>query len=412
MVEVLIIVYVSNTLLKTLIELLDIEHLLASRSVLEDEDIAMLSRLGKDDLLMILSFLLGISEFDMDKCKELALLLSRSPSILVLASLLALRCGTRAIHTLATRLSKLLMYTLTDIKDAQSIELLAKKLSLRVEQSDKCLHESLRYIDNKGNIIRVCYRYRLRIPDFLTAAHSLLTEPSWKITSYPIIRGYIYIESVETIIRLLVEHYRHILVRKLNNIRERFADSIHSLLQLYSTKLNEITETFNQLINEYRQSYDSKQKLIEKTHITERIEREMSSVFRPHLETSEDILKLADIAYPPCIRMLINSLLSGENLSHHQRFAIASFLINIGASIDAILELFKRSPDFNEKIARYQIEHIAGLRGSKKKYLPYNCTTMRSLGMCVSDCGVKNPLTYYYRRIKELTRKSYSNSKP
>ena len=396
----------SSTLLKVLIELLDLEYLLNSRSVSEDNCIAVLSRLGKDSLLTVLSFLLGMSEFDMNKYRELVPLLYKSPNVLILGSLLALKYGMGAIHTLATRLSKLLMYILTDTKDIQSIEFLAKRLSLRVEHSDKCLHESLRYIDSKGNVIRVCYRYRIRVPDFLTAAHSLLTEPSWKMISYPIIRGYIYIESVKTIIRLLAEHYRHMLSQILRNVKEQYADYVQSILQLYSTKLNELAEALKQLASEYEQRHD-----IEERSISKPQERK-PLVLMPRLETLEDILKLADVAYPPCIKTLINSLLSGENLSHHQRFAIAAFLVNIGANLDAILELFKRSPDFNEKIARYQIEHIAGLRGSKKKYLPYNCTTMRSLGICVGDCGVKNPLTYYYKRIKELTRKGRSNSKP
>ena len=393
-----------NTLLGMLIELLDMERLLYSQNILDDDSIAALSRLGKDNLLAILDFLLGMSEFDINKYKELVPLLYRTPNVLILASLLALRYGIGTIHALATRLSKLLMHILTNVKDVQNVEFLAKKLSLRVECSDKCLHESLRYIDNRGNVIRMCYRYRIRVSDFLKAAHSLLTEPSWKIISYPIVRGYVYVESIETIIRLLAEHYRHTLIRKLNDVRERYTDYIQSILQLYSTKFSEseIATVLKQLISEYKQRHDIGQKLLTKPYI---IDKEMSSAFVPHLETVEDILRLADTAYPPCIKTLINSLISGENLSHHQRFAVASFLVNIGANIDAILNLFKRSPDFNERVARYQIEHIAGLRGSKKKYLPYNCATMRSLGLCAGDCGVKNPLAYYYKRIKESTRK-------
>jgi len=390
-----------------LTELLDIEHLLYSQNILDDDSITALSELGKDNLSAILNFLLGVSEFDMNKYKELIPFLYRVPNVLVLASLLALGYGKGAIHALAARLSKLLMYILTDFKDVQSVEFLAKKLSLRVEHSDKCLHEILRYIDNRGNVIRICYRYRIRVSDFLNAAHSLLTEPSWKIISYPIIRGYVYIESIETIIRLLAEHYHYILVRKLSNVREHFTEYIQSILQLYFTKLSEIniSEVLKQLINEYKHSHDTGQKPQKPLGEPYTIDRKASLTFVPRLETIEDILKLVDIAYPPCIKTLINSLISGENLSHHQRFAVASFLVNIGANIDAVLDLFKRSPDFNERVARYQIEHIAGLRGSKKRYLPYNCVTMRSLGLCVGDCGVKNPLTYYYRRIKELTRK-------
>uniref|UniRef100_A0A7C4DA71 DNA primase large subunit PriL n=1 Tax=Staphylothermus marinus TaxID=2280 RepID=A0A7C4DA71_STAMA len=111
-------------------------------------------------------------------------------------------------------------------------------------------------------------------------------------------------------------------------------------------------------------------------------------------------------ALPPCINRLIERLLGGENLSHHERFAVASFLVSIGLGVEQVLEFFKHTPDFKEKIARYQIEHIAGLRGSRKKYLPYNCETMKSLGLCsiAEYCytNVKNPLSVYKLNLKRI----------
>ncbi len=109
-------------------------------------------------------------------------------------------------------------------------------------------------------------------------------------------------------------------------------------------------------------------------------------------------------AFPPCMGILIEKLKAGENLGHQERFAIAAFLARIGLDVDTILEYFKNAPDFNEKVARYQIEHIAGLRGSRKKYLPYNCETMRSLGICPATdyCkGGKNPLAVYRYNVKQ-----------
>jgi DNA primase large subunit len=66
-------------------------------------------------------------------------------------------------------------------------------------------------------------------------------------------------------------------------------------------------------------------------------------------------------------------------------------------------------PDFNEKIARYQVEHIAGLRGSRTRYKPPSCQTMRSLGLCVEDgrlCPkwIKNPLEF--RKPKDRQKDS------
>ncbi len=112
--------------------------------------------------------------------------------------------------------------------------------------------------------------------------------------------------------------------------------------------------------------------------------------------------------FPPCMKKIIEDLRNGENLSHHARFTVAAFLARIGLDVDNILELFRKTPDFNERIARYQIEHIAGLRGSKKKYMPYSCQTMKSLGLCPidGDCGGKNPLVVYWRNIRRGIKKT------
>jgi len=111
--------------------------------------------------------------------------------------------------------------------------------------------------------------------------------------------------------------------------------------------------------------------------------------------------KRSEEAFPPCIRELLHQQLSGKNLPHSARFALASFLLNIGFSVEETLEVFKHSPDFREDIARYQVEHIAGLRGSRVKYLPYRCENMRSYGLCRWSCeGVKHPLQYFYRVLR------------
>lgn len=105
--------------------------------------------------------------------------------------------------------------------------------------------------------------------------------------------------------------------------------------------------------------------------------------------------------FPPCIQSLIDSLKAGKNLPHSARFALAAFLLNIGYSIDEVLEVFSFSPDFREDLARYQVEHIAGLRGSRTKYSPYKCDNMRSLGLCRWRCrGIRHPLQFFFRAVR------------
>jgi len=104
-------------------------------------------------------------------------------------------------------------------------------------------------------------------------------------------------------------------------------------------------------------------------------------------------------SFPPCMRELLKRAEEGENLPHEARFALASFLINIGWDIDKVVEVFSNVPDFDEDRTRYQVRHIAGLEGSGKKYSPPSCRKMREWGLCVDgDCGVGSPLGYVFSR--------------
>ncbi|ACL11224.1 DNA primase, large subunit [Desulfurococcus amylolyticus 1221n] len=123
---------------------------------------------------------------------------------------------------------------------------------------------------------------------------------------------------------------------------------------------------------------------------------------RGTMETSE-VGGLITEALPPCISRIISIVESGGNPSHEERFNLAAFLANIGLDVDSILEYFRKTPDFNEKIARYQVEHISGMKGSRKKYMPYSCEKMKSTNICpISDrCkGGRNPLSVYRYNLK------------
>lgn len=109
-------------------------------------------------------------------------------------------------------------------------------------------------------------------------------------------------------------------------------------------------------------------------------------------------------AFPPCIRQLYDGLLVGKHLSHVARFTLTSFLLNVGMSTEEVTRLFTRSPDADQRMTRYQVEHIAGRRGSGTRYTPPNCGTLKTHGLCVDDgahCGsVRHALTYYKRAAR------------
>jgi len=113
-------------------------------------------------------------------------------------------------------------------------------------------------------------------------------------------------------------------------------------------------------------------------------------------------------AMPPCMRNLLGLLQTSKHISHMGRFAMAAFLLNIGTNEEDLLKMFKSFTDFDERIARYQVEHIAGKRGSRRQYTAPNCSTMRTHGLCVNPdelCGsIKHPLSYYRRKARNLLR--------
>jgi len=109
---------------------------------------------------------------------------------------------------------------------------------------------------------------------------------------------------------------------------------------------------------------------------------------------------------PPCIEKLIEDLQRGENLSHFARFALAAFLVNAGWDVGQIVDLFRNAPDFDEKVTRYQVEHIAGKRGGGRRYTPPSCERMRQEGLCVANCGISNPIEWLRRRQRNMAQSS------
>jgi DNA primase large subunit len=121
-------------------------------------------------------------------------------------------------------------------------------------------------------------------------------------------------------------------------------------------------------------------------------------------------------AMPPCMTNLLSLLQSSKHISHMGRFAMAAFLLNVGTGEDELLKMLKSFTDFDERIARYQVEHIAGRRGSRRKYTPPNCSTMRTHGLCVNPdnlCAtITHPLSYYRRKARIFFQRRRPSVRP
>lgn len=118
-------------------------------------------------------------------------------------------------------------------------------------------------------------------------------------------------------------------------------------------------------------------------------------------------------SFPPCMKALLNDLRAGKNVPHSGRFALVTFLHALGMENEEILELMRSAPDFNERVARYQIEHITG-RISNKEYAVPKCATMLAYGLCPKGdplCErVKHPLQFYRIRRSSASGKGSRTS--
>jgi len=219
----------------------------------------------------------------------------------------------------------------------------------------------------KGSIIYIVKPFSLPLRTFLIYSSRLARDPKYSLVNQIVWKGRVYLEK-QVYVRLLEE--------------------------AIAKKILEIYDKINPDPSEYQGLLSEAKKILEETEwLQKRIVAQ---------EIEEKTTGVIDFeSFPPCMKLILDKLRAGENLSHQERFTFAAFLARIGMDVDSILDLFKTTPDFNEKIARYQIEHIAGLRGSKKQYMPYSCQTMKSLGLCPIDggCGAKNPLVVYKKTV-------------
>ncbi len=254
------------------------------------------------------------------------------------------------------------------------VGIIAGKLGVELEyfgsESNICGHRVIIGVEKRtGREVVECYPFRVTIPTYLRLTESLVSDPKWKLVNRYVIGGYVYLN-------------KHDAARLLENaIKLRITELASELASTASIDPERVMPEVNEL-------------------------RELVRSVRGFLSTEKEKFmeelrgQIVEKFFPPCITEIMNTLLKGEHLSHHQRFALATFLLNIGADVDYVLDLMRNLPDFNERIARYQIEHLAGLRGSRKKYSMYSCEKMKTLGMCVAECGVRSPLQYYWRHLR------------
>ncbi|MBI2598344.1 MAG: hypothetical protein HYW50_04060 [Candidatus Diapherotrites archaeon] len=103
--------------------------------------------------------------------------------------------------------------------------------------------------------------------------------------------------------------------------------------------------------------------------------------------------------FPPCIEKLYTDILGGRNLSHMERFALATFMLSIGMPVEEVITLYSFTPNFDRKITAYQVTRLAGKGGTK--YSAASCSKMAEYKLrlplcpCIEGRMVRHPVQFY-----------------
>ena len=135
-----------------------------------------------------------------------------------------------------------------------------------------------------------------------------------------------------------------------------------------------------------------------------------SGELREYKRTIEEIKGPVEFAaFPPCMRKIYQDLQTQPNVGHNARFVFSTFLGNINMGIEKALALFSKQENFNEKIARYHLEHAYGIRSGTKYSVP-SCQKMAAYGLCYKDSTCKWPSPiFYYKNVSARQRRNAGN---
>jgi DNA primase large subunit len=193
------------------------------------------------------------------------------------------------------------------------------------------------------------YPFIMNFSSYLQSAAQLKDEV-WKLINRPLKNGEVF----------LIRHDLIMLLREV--VRKKTLPNVHDLDQDLKKDLESIPD-IDEIIRK----------------VAEMIQVNTSRFHHDLLFEGETI---GSDLFPPCIRFLLYRLAHGENLTHYERLSLAFFFLNTNHSIEETVDLFRTSPDFDEKIARYQVEYAAGSAGKGKKYSMYSCAKLKTFQIC------------------------------
>ncbi len=110
-------------------------------------------------------------------------------------------------------------------------------------------------------------------------------------------------------------------------------------------------------------------------------------------DTIKDMLLLRRGITPPCISELFK-----KNKNEEELKILIAYMIDTGSSSDSIITMLKNNGIQNPEDF---LNHFIGDR--KTRYIVYSCDKLKKMNLCVSNCGVKNPLQLYFGKVDKTS---------
>ncbi|MDA4111963.1 MAG: hypothetical protein OK439_05450, partial [Thaumarchaeota archaeon] len=113
--------------------------------------------------------------------------------------------------------------------------------------------------------------------------------------------------------------------------------------------------------------------------------KKLIQIAPPPPRSTFTVINVSPENFPPCVKEALNMLEKGQNVPHYGRFLMTTYLLAVGKTVDDIMALFPKAPDFKQSITKYQVEHIAGLKGGRTRYSVPSCSTLQTHSFCFKD---------------------------
>ncbi|HUW89323.1 MAG TPA: hypothetical protein VMV43_02250 [Candidatus Nanopelagicaceae bacterium] len=207
--------------------------------------------------------------------------------------------------------------------------------------------------------------------DYLKLASNLRDEYR-KLAHNPLQNGYVYIQN-RNLMRLIQEYVRNKIIIEETEDKASLKSFLEEVLK--NQEFKELYEKINSIWTKRKEDFDF--------------------TFKIDITGKTDILKL----YPPCVIEILKKAEEGQNLVHHERLFIVWFLLALDYPVEKVVDVFSTLPDFDREKTNYQVEYA-----KKKKYTPYQCSTLQSIGLCMKE-KYKDKLCQEGYGSKELTER-------